>query len=285
MLLQSVIALVLTLMPFLPSPQDRDGLGLRIRLERDGPFLERESINSVPIVVTLINFSKKAREHDPFIVALRTRDLDLQIVGPDGKPLGAGGDPSLPRDPFTVRNKLQPGEHDSHKFYVASFGSRVIYATGRYRVAAKLAVDGKEISSPPCDFEVVKVPDEAVLVSQNIALAGQELKRPAEQRQLSAIQQVKVGHDVWLVYRRFVKGGVFFARRVAVLPGVVEMTVEGNYGDWGPIRISYKTSPTSAQMRIAIHSFDGMPWTEEDERLLIERNKKRGNTPQTPIKP
>lgn len=279
MFLQLILVLTSTLAPFLPSPHDRDGLGLRIRLERDGPFLERESINQVPITVTLINFTKKVREHDPFIVALRTGDLDLLIVGPGGKLLRSGGSPNLPRDPFTVKNKLQPGEHFSDTFHVVSFGSRFLYATGRYGITATLVVDGKTIASPPLDFEVVKVPNEEVLVSQNIALDRLELTRPAEQRQRAAVQQVKVGDDVWLVYRRFVKGGVFFARRVAVLPGIVEMTVEGNYGEWGPIRIAYNISPTAAQTKIAVHSVDGLPWTEADERSWQERLKLKKDSP------
>jgi hypothetical protein len=273
MFLQLLLVIAAILTQFLPSPQDKDGLGLRIHLERDGPFLERESINSVRVAVTLINFSKKAREHDPFIVALDIGDLDLHIAGPDGKPLASGKSPNVPRDPFTVKNKLQPGDFFSDTFYVASFGSRSIYATGRYQIEATIAVDGKTIPSPPLDFEVIKVPDEAVLVSRNITLAGPELALPAEQRQQATVQQLKVGSAVWLVYRRFAKGGVFFARRIAVLPGKVEMTVNGSYGDWGPIRVAYKTSLTAAATTIAVHSVDGMPWAEANERNWLERQK------------
>ena len=57
------------------------------------------------------------------------------------------------------------------------------------------------------------------------------------------------------------------------------MSVDGTYGEWGPIRITYKTSPTAQPTKIAIQSVDGMPWGEEEERTWQEKLKKKKDTP------
>ena len=53
------------------------------------------------------------------------------------------------------------------------------------------------------------------------------------------------------------------------------MSVEGTYGEWGPIRIAYKTSHTAKQTTIAIQSVSGSPWGEAEERTWQEKLKQK----------
>jgi hypothetical protein len=287
MLSAFISALIAVLAPCLPSPDDRDGLGLRIRLDRDGPLLQYESIGSIGFDVTLINFSKEIREHDALVVALTTGDLRLRITGPDGKGLGSIRGQSIPRDPFTVMHKLRPGESASDRF---GFGYHRVVQAGRYRAVATMKIDGKELASPPIEFEVVKVPDGAILASHNLPREGVK-PQPGEQQERAAVEQVRVGDRVWLVHRRFGSlGGLIFARRLAELPGKCEMAVEGVYGEWGPLTIAYKTSPTAEPTKLVINSINGLLWTEEEERSWQERLREKNGLPPLapsprPIKP
>jgi hypothetical protein len=284
-----ITAVITTATPLLPSPIDTDGWGLRIhRFHAPAPFLQCESFNGVACDIVLLNYSKEAREHERLAVAQQIGDLDLVITGPNGKVLPGYGH-SFAREPFTELGKLRAGEWESERFWVGVFGYHMLSDTGRYRMVATLKTKGKTIASPPVEFEVVKVLDDAVLVSCLLPLEGAQLRRPVELRHRAVVQQVRVGDSNWLVYRRFtggLKGGVYFTRRIAELPGKVEMTVQGAYGDRNPLTIRYKDANSKTGWRTqVINSVNGLPWTEEEERLRIERNKKRGDSPQTPVKP
>lgn len=272
-----IVSLVATLLPFMPSPHDWGGLGLRVGLKSALPFLQSERIEQVVFDLTLINLSKEAREHDPLVVATETGALRLGITGPDGKLMENGGGFYSLRDPFTQKNKLRPGESASDQFV---FAVGTLVQTGRYKATATLMIDGKELGSPPLEFEVVKVPDDAILVTYKLPVQGRELARPVEKREQAAVQQVKLGDRVWLVYRRFTaKGHVCFTRRVVALPGKAEMTVEGAHGEWGPIKITYKTSATAEPTKVAIQSVDGMPWGESEERTWQEMQRAKESLP------
>jgi hypothetical protein len=67
-----------------------------------------------------------------------------------------------------------------------------------------------------------------------------------------AVQQVKVGDRVYLVY----------FRRLAELPGKCEMTVEGEYGWRKPLTITYKTSPAAEPTKLVVNAITGSPWVE-----------------------
>jgi hypothetical protein len=243
-------------------------------------------LDKIAIKVVLLNFSKEDREHDPFIVLLDTGQLALSITGPDGKPLPGYGAPSRPRDPFTVKNKLRPGEWASDLFGVGAFGYFRLDASGRYRMTARLWIDGKTVTSPPIEFEVAKVPAYSVLVSQDVPLEGAALKPPVGKRYRVTVQQVKIGNRFWLVYRRFHwGGGVFCANRIVELPHPVEMKVEGAYGAWNPLTIQYKDpNSKTGWTKLVVQSGSGLPWTEEEERARIERAKKAPLASQ-PVRP
>ena len=198
-----VISVIVMLAPYLPYPHDKDGLGLRIRLGREGPFLQHERLERIPMDLMLINFSKERREHDVFTVAAEIGDLKFSVVGPDGKGLGQIGGPYAPRGPFTVMNKLQPG--DCYWDHFEGFGSfdQRLYQTGRYRIVGSMKINGKELSSPPIGFEVVRIADESVLVSQKLPSVGLSLRPGEKQLERAAVEQIRVGDHVWLVYRRW----------------------------------------------------------------------------------
>src|SRR5262249_51664766 len=154
-----------------------------------------------------------------------TGNLDLFITGPDGK--GVKGDCRLkpPRDPLTELLKLKADQCDFDRFRLGTFGHGVFLDTGRYRMQATLPIDGKTITSPSVEVEVVAMQNHAVLVSHTLPLEGEQLKRPVERRHRAFIQQIKVGNRVWLVQRQFWGGshGPGFVYRIIELPGKCEM--------------------------------------------------------------
>jgi hypothetical protein len=76
---------------------------------------------------------------------------------------------------------------------------------------------------------------------------------------------------------------VWHTFRLTELPGKVELKVEGAFGEWGPLTITYKTSPTAQPARLVINASDGMPWTEEEERLWQDELRAKQGLP--PIAP
>jgi hypothetical protein len=292
--ISTLIAAALTgLGIYLPSPHDKDGWGLRVHnFSVRGPYIA-EPIDYVRFNVTLINFSKETRGHDPLKVAARTDSLQLRIIKPDGRDLWQWhGSRYRPRGPF-AQNKLRAGEFCSQDFPFAQFGYHLTLGEpGRYRLEATLKIDGKTITSPPVELEVVAVTDDVVLANQLVPLEGPAAMLPPEEQEWPVIQQVKVGSRTLLLYRGYggtkFGGKVRWTYRLAELPGKVEMKVEGAFGDRKPLTITYKdaNSPTGTT-KLVINSIDGMPWTEEEERLLQERlNPKKDAIPAPrPVKP
>src|SRR5262245_7241139 len=215
-----VLALTINLIPFLPHPIDKHGWGLRVHnFSGRGPYLVGEAIDRVRFDVTLINFSKETRSHDPLIVAKRTRDLDIAIFQPDGKPAPALGGPALPRPELTQQNRLRPREFYSQDFRFAGFGYHGLIEPGRYRIEVTLRIDEKTIKSPPIEFDVIEPPADAVLVSHKVPLEGRELMLPVLEQCKPVIQQMKVGNRTLLIYRRVYDpksgGGIFLTARLA----------------------------------------------------------------------
>jgi len=115
------------------------------------------------------------------------------------------------------------------------------------------------------------VPGQA-LSSQTIALEGYQGKWPKERQQRAVLQQIKIGDRTWLFYRKFLctenGGKVTFTYRIAELPGkVFDLKVEGAFGDWNPLTITYREhSYTKFTTKHVINSIDGRPWTAEEEK-------------------
>jgi hypothetical protein len=264
-----LVILVSTLAPLLPSPFDRDGIALRLHNFSDlGPYLVGEDIGKVRFDLTLVNSSKAKFTHDPFIVARRTRELQISISDPDGKPLHKFGHPhSWPRDPFTEQHRLLPGESSSLAFQFKAFSYWIVSKAGRYRVEGMWTIDGQKYTAPPVEFVVVDVPPEAVLTSYLVPLEGMEALRPVNEQGRTRVEQVAVGKKTLLIYTGFTG-----ASRLAELPGKVELTVEGAFGAGNPMTIKYKDAKSkTGWTTLVINSIGGTPWTEEDERAWIER--------------
>jgi len=288
-------AAVASLAPFFPSPVDAHGWGLRVHgLTIRGPYLVGEAIDRIHLKVTLLNVSKETRMHEPLIVARDTGDLELVIVQPDGEWL-AGDGGAGPRNPFTQQLKLLPGAVSSEDFRFAEFGYGRLRMPGQHQLKAVLRINGKKITAPPVVVEVVEVPANAVLVNHTVPLEGREAALPADERYRPFVQQVKVGKRTLLIYRLDYGpkwgGGIDRIYRLAELPGKVEMAVEGAYGDGKPLTITYKDpNSKTGTTTLKINSIDGMPWTDEEERLLQQRLKgdsgsSRVTPPPRPIKP
>src|SRR5688572_30006281 len=114
MILLYVSTIVASLSVYLPSPHDANGWGLRVHNPSvPGPYLLGEWAGRPRCDVTLINFSKEAREHDPLPAARMTGDLRLVIIEPDGKGLHGVGLPYPERNPFTQPRRVRGEEFSS----------------------------------------------------------------------------------------------------------------------------------------------------------------------------
>jgi len=109
---------------FLPDPIDKDGWGLRLHHPAVPiPLMVGESLEHVVFEITLLNFSKEAREHDPFVDAVRFGNLNLTITQPEGKLLQSMAGPyDGTRSGALQKSKLSAGHHTSHEFRFATFG-------------------------------------------------------------------------------------------------------------------------------------------------------------------
>lgn len=277
--LSALLALTLSgVAPFLPHASDKDGVGLRIHSPSiRGPFLAGEVIDRVHLRVTLLNYSKHPLEHDPLVDAEDLRTVTAVMKGPDGKPYARIGG-HFSRKAFTQRVKTLPGTFETETFPFAAFGYFIVRDPGHYRVECSMEVDQKAITSLPLSFEVVDVPEKAVLLSQAIPVKGFQATLPVDEQTRPFVQQVQIGKRTLLIYRRFngpkYGGGIDFTFRLAELPDKVEMTVEGSFGDTNPLTIKYKDGKSkTGWTTLVVDSGNGHPWTEEDERLRIERSK------------
>jgi hypothetical protein len=271
-------AVLSALLSLLPSPHDKDGWGLRAHgLVVDGPYLAGESTGGIRLTISLLNFSGKTRERDPLVVAQQTGALDMRIVQPDGKILASLRGCPRPRSPFTVAEKFAPGQCSSVEFQFDSFGYDHARQSGRHRLELVLRSDEGTLTAPPieCELQFVEPQPDAILLGHELALEGRVETLPADEQCRAVIQQVKLGNRVLLIYRQFygAKEGGKVGRtfRLAELPGKREMTVEGAFGAGNPLTITYKTSPAATPTKLVINSINGLPWTQEEERLRQER--------------
>ncbi len=165
----------LVFLPLLPSTHDKHGWGLRIHgLSITNPLLAGEAIDHSHFWATLINFSNRTQAHDPLSVAHVSLAFDVIVIAPDGKQIEIFGDQTLrgKRDPLTVQTKLPAGGCSSLDFGFAEFGYWRLAGSGRYRVEAHLNLDakpnGRTISAPPVEFEVLDAKSEVTLASQKV---------------------------------------------------------------------------------------------------------------------
>lgn len=300
-----ILLLIIQFAALAPSPLDKDGLGLRIRGAHVGPYLVGEHIAQDQVTVSLLNFSPKPQLHDPLSVALRSNFHILTVRRPDGQELTGMGIAELnrtSRNPFTVQTKLPPGSFVSTSFAFEDLGYEHVFSPGMHQIEARLNLvtngvpDGRVLKAPTFKFQVLELNHEATLSQHKVPLEGREATLPIREQRRFAVQQVQVGERVILIYRRYralenlddIKperrplAEIDGTHRLAELPGKCDVTVTGAYGDWKPLTITYKTSPTAEPVKLVINSVDGKPWTAEEERQLQQRLKRVAAQPKKP---
>lgn len=294
MTLTCALAIAATLSPYLPDPADKFGWGLRIRpLEFHQPYLARESIEQGRVAVLLRNHAKEERKYLLLDVACKSGSLRASIVRPDGKPLRSHFHATLVVM-FENRWTLAAGQLDSSVFSFRDFGYSELPEPGEYELRASLKTAEGLVVAPAVKLRVIEPAADAILASQPVPLEGYQAKWPKGKQEQAEIQQIRIENRTWLVYRKFLcpelGGKVNYTFRLAELPGKVDLRVEGAFGEWGPLAITYKTSPDTKPTKLVINSVDGTPWTEAEERLRQERMRPKDNSPPTgppprPIKP
>ncbi len=125
-----------------------------------------------------------------------------------------------------------------------------------------------------------------ILFSQTIPLEGYQAKWPKEKHERAVVQQIQIGDRTWLFYRQSLSpengGKVSATFRIAELPGkVLDMKVEGAFGDWNPLTITYREhSYSKFTTTCVINSVGGRPWTAEEEKHRQEKLKSPAPVPE-----
>ena len=272
-----------------PSPSDKVGWGLRVRSQNlSQPFLTRESLLGGGFEVGLINQSTEVRKYIPLEAARKIHDLKISLVGANEtilKPFGHGR--AFNRDGFQERLSLAPGHVVSIVLSFQTFGYYQLPEPGEYELRASLETAEGKIVAPSFKLKVIEPTADAILVSRPIPLEGERVKWPKERHERAVVQQIKVGDRTWLFYRQFSSpengGKVSASFRIAELPGkVLDMNVEGAFGDWNPLAITYReTTYTKFTTTHVINSVDGRPWTAEEEKHRQDKLKREGRLPPT----
>ncbi len=265
-----------------PTPTDKWGWGLRIRmLESHEPYLVKENLEQRRLAIALINQSVEGRECIPLEKARDIGDLRLRIVQPDGKTLQAHRE-DFGSKPVKDRSQIASGQLASSVFLFRAFGYGRLEEPGEYELRASLKMDEGMVVAPVVKFKVIEPAAADILVSQAVPLEGQFSKWPKEKQDRAVVQQIKIGKRTWLFYRKFLSpelgGKVSKTFRIAELPGKVEdMKVQGSFGDWNPLTITYReTTYTKWTTTHVINSVDGRPWTAGEEKHLQEKLKREG---------
>ena len=160
----------------LPAPADKLGWGLRLRpADAHRVYLAQESLWDYPLAVVLINRSQKARQHTPLKSARDIGDLEVTLVGPDGKTLRShrediGGKPSEERSP------LSSGRLASSPFVFQDFGYYRLPEAGDYELRGSLRTTEGMVVAPAFKLRVIEPTADAILHSQSIPLEGQSAK-------------------------------------------------------------------------------------------------------------
>jgi hypothetical protein len=157
---------------------------------------------------------------------------------------------------------------------------------GEYQIKATLTTAEGKVTSPVLRFTAIEPPTNTILSSHPVPYEGFKVNRPKDEQPQAVVQQIKLGGRTFLVYRQFFApkdgGTTSMTVRLAELPGKCEVAVTGEFGDWKPLTITYKTSPTAEPVKLVINSVDGKPWTAEEERQLQERLKREAAPPKKP---
>ncbi len=268
-----------------PNPADKFGWGLRIQPRLLGnPFLAREDIGRGGYVVALTNQSDAKREFTPFDVALRSRDLVVIIVQPDGTSERLLG-PLYKAKLISDKSSLGSWLTKSAKFDFDQLGLDFLSTPGVHELRASLQTDQGLVIAPAFKLKVIEPTADAILHSQPIPLEGQQAKWSKDRQERAVIQHIKIGNRTWLFYRKYFGsesgGAVYASFRIAELPGkVVDFKVEGAFGGHNPLTITYREHTyTKWTTTHVINSVDGRPWTAAEEKQRQEELKLEAKLP------
>lgn len=264
-----------------PAPTEKLGWGLRLRpLEFHEPYLVTESIAHNQLEIVLINQSEEMRQYTPLGTANKLRDLKISLR--PSTLYGITHPESWDRNPANASAQLPAGQSHSWVFNFPDFRFHRLHVVGDYEMQASLKTAEGEVVAPVFKFKVIEPAADDILASQAVPLEGYQAKWPKEKHDRAAVQQIKIGNRTWLVYRKFLSselgGGVDHTCRVAELPGkVLDLKVEGAFGDWNPLTITYRaTTYTKFTTTHIINSVDGRPWTAAEEKQRQEKLKREG---------
>jgi len=177
---------------------------------------------------------------------------------------------------------------------LGDFGYWSLPGPGKYEARVGFKTAQGTIASPPWTFDVIDIPDKAVLDTHTVPLVGFRANLPPDDQERVTVQQVELGGRVLLLWRRYyaakLGGKVASTTRICELPAKVEMTVEGEYGDLGQITIRYKHKNARTDKTLVIRSVDGRSWTADYQRWLENRWRRDGGPRQIapaprPVKP
>ncbi len=268
----------------LPVPADKLGWGLRLRpLEFHEPYLLKESIEHNQLAVVLINQSREMRQFTPLGTAHKVRDLKISLL--PSTTISTDHPEERDRNPTKANAQLPADQFHSWVFRFPDLRFHRLQVVGDYEMQASLKTAEGVIVAPVFKFKVIEPTADDILVSQAVPLEGYQAKWPMEKQDRAVLQQIKIGKRTWLVYRKYYSpengGKVKYTRRIAELPGkVLDLKVEGSFGDWNPLTITYRaTTYTKFTTTHVINSVDGRPWTAEEEKHRQEKLKREGKLP------
>ena len=260
---------------------------LRTEQITSGPYIVGESCESVQVKIAMANKSDQVRKHPPFATAILATELQVDLKHPDGRSVRCNlGDPYGPTRPESWVT-MEAGKSASIEATLRKFGFQQFFETGKYQAQATFDTPQGKVSSFPWVLDVIEPDATATLGSHTIPLEGYATKWPKEKQERAVIQQIKIGNRTWLVYRKFLSskegGKVVSTFRIAEVPGkVLDLKVEGAYGEGNPLTITYRaTTYTKWTTTHVINSVSGRPWTAEEEKHRQEKLK-RGGKPAPP---
>ncbi len=281
-----LIATINSIAWLLPLPTDQFGWALRARvLNHQSLYLTAESIEDVELEVVLLNYSDKSRNFRPLNSAGFCGELKVYFALPGAKYLlkhhdSHFGQRDVPLIPLPI------GQLHSYIFAFKRVGYGILWDSGTYTVSAKLKTAEGMIVAPSFNMKFIEPTADSILDSRAVAMEGNQALESKPKQKRVVVQQISIAGSIWLCYRRFYpveNGGIAaYSHRICRLLGkVLDLKVEGAYGDRNPLTITYRENTyTKFTTTHLINSIDGRPWTAEEEKQRQEKLKRDGKLPE-----
>jgi hypothetical protein len=277
------MTLIWIITALLPEFYDVNGWSLSIRPPTNGPYIVGETYEDVRVNITLINKTRNSRKCPPLELALQAAELEITLKYADGRNVRCHFEPfpvSRPEKWLT----LDSGEFLKIDLRLTDFGYQHFLEPGKYRSQVRFKTPQGLVTSRQWVMEVVEPDAMTILASHTIPLDEHYAKAAPRDQYKAFIQQVKVGDQVYLLYRSFWGGVVRNDRaarcvRLAELPGKVEMKCIGEYGKGKELTITYadKTSPAGTTTILLDSRGEGGPYRvpPEDKSIPAPRPVKK----------